>query len=81
MDAGLTERARAEAVAIRDEFLKSNADMREIQKQASSTNVIAPTFTDASSSSSKTIMPVNHTPTNPPAGSSGSDLATRMAFR
>ena len=81
MDAGLTERARAEAVAIRDEFLKSNADMREIQKQASSTNVIAPSFTDASSSSSKTVMPVNHSPTNPPAGSSGSDLATRMAFR
>ena len=81
MDAGLEERARAEAVAIRDEFLKSNADMREIQKQASSTNVIAPSFTDASSSSSKTVMPVNHSPTNPPAGSSGSDLATRMAFR
>ena len=68
MDAGLTERARAEAVAIRDEFLKSNADMREIQKQASSTNVIAPSFTDASSSSSKTVMPVNHSPTNPPPG-------------
>ena len=42
--------------------------MREIQKQASSTNVIAPTFTDASSSSSKTVMPVNHSPTNPPPG-------------
>ena len=68
MDAGLEERARAEAVAIRDEFLKSNADMREIQKQASSTNVIAPSFTDASSSSSKTVMPVNHSPTNPPPG-------------
>ena len=81
MDAGLTERARAEAVAIRDEFLKSNADMREIQKQASSTNVIAPSFTDASSSSSKTVMPVNHSPTNPPAGSSGSDFRTMMAFR
>ena len=81
MDAGLEERARAEAVAIRDEFLKSNADMREIQKQASSTNVIAPSFTDASSSSSKTVMPVNHSPTNPPAGSSGSDFRTMMAFR
>ena len=81
MYAGLTERARAEAVAIRDEFLKSNADMREIQKQASSTNVIAPSFTDASSSSSKTVMPVNHSPTNPPAGSSGSDFRTMMAFR
>ena len=81
MDAGLTERARAEAVAIRDEFLKSNADMREIQKQASSTNVIAPSFTDASSSSSKTVMPVSHSPSDPPAGSSGSDFRTMMAFR
>ncbi len=81
MDAGLEERARAEAVAIRDEFLKSNADMREIQKQASSTNVIAPSFIDGSSTSSKTVMPVGHSPSDPPAGSSGSDFRSMMAFR